>query len=125
MQPTPRWTRLVTPASAPSKVSESGLGLAPRLSPTQTELKSGFASTLAARVSISVTLVTPKKTPRCGKVKPTVGLIASAMLGHLIGRNSRLEPRDATAGDRGVNFRSTHGGGAMIDMHAHWRPAEL
>src|SRR5215467_13696574 len=97
MQPTPSRTRLVTAASAPSSVSESGRGLAPRLSPTQRELKSGFASTFAARASISGTLVTPKKTPRCGSVKPTAGVIASALLGHLFGRNSRSEPGDATA----------------------------
>src|SRR5262245_52388368 len=71
MQPTPRRRRRVTPASAPSSAIESGRGLAPRLSPTHTESKSGLASALAARASISATVVTPKKTPRWGSVKPT------------------------------------------------------
>src|SRR5262249_53745925 len=70
MQPTPSRTRFVTAARAPSRVSESGRGLAPRLSPTQTDSKNGLASAFAASASISATLVTPKKTPRCGSVKP-------------------------------------------------------
>jgi len=64
MQPTPSLTRRVAAASAPSSAIESGRGLAPRLSPTQTDPKSGSASARAARVSISGTVVTPKKTPR-------------------------------------------------------------
>src|SRR6266404_2272478 len=76
MQPTPSRTRRVTPASAPSSAIESGRGLAPRLSPTQTESKRGSASARAASASISATVVMPKKTPRWGRVKPTP-LIAS------------------------------------------------
>src|SRR5215470_7531686 len=75
MQPTPRRRRVVTEARAPSKVSESGRGLAPRLSPTQTDPKNGLASAFAAKASISATLVTPKKTPRCGSVKPIIALV--------------------------------------------------
>ena len=80
MQPTPSRMRCVAEASAPSSVSESGLGLAPRLSPTQIDPKSGFASTFAASASISATVVTPKKTPRCGSVKPMVGLVGRVIL---------------------------------------------
>jgi hypothetical protein len=40
MQPTPSVTRDVAVANPPSRVSESGLGLANRLSPTHTESNS-------------------------------------------------------------------------------------
>src|SRR6185436_3496733 len=73
MQPTPSRRRRVAAASAPSSAIESGRGLAPRLSPTQTEPKSGSASAFAASASISATVVTPKTTPRWGRVKPNPG----------------------------------------------------
>src|SRR5262250_802757 len=99
MQPTPRRRRVVTEARAPSKVSESGRGLAPRLSPTHTDPKNGLASALAAKLSISATLVTPKKTPRCGKVKPIIVPVRFVI--------GRLELRRA----------SFHRGRPLADLH--------
>src|SRR5436189_4611427 len=70
MHPTPSTRRRVAVASPPSSVSESGLGLANRLSPTQIESNSGLASAWAASAIIFSIDVTPKKTPRCGSVNP-------------------------------------------------------
>src|SRR5438093_5535016 len=74
MQPTPSVTRRVAAQRAPSSAIESGRGLASRLSPTQSESNTGFASTSRDSVRSSSTVVIPKNTPRCGSVKPNVSL---------------------------------------------------
>src|SRR5262245_19576547 len=82
MQPTPRVTRRVAEASAPSSEIESGRGLASRLSPTQSESNNRSASTSRAMVMSSSTVVAPKNTPRCGSVNPNeraCGLMTSLL----------------------------------------------
>ena len=70
MQAAPSVTRDVAVASPPSREIESGRGLAKTLSPTQTESKRGSASARRARSMSCAEVVTPKKTPRCGRVRP-------------------------------------------------------
>src|SRR3954453_14687534 len=70
MQAAPSVTRDVAVANPPSREIESGRGLAKTLSPTQTESKRGSASARRARSMSCAEVVTPKKTPRCGRVRP-------------------------------------------------------
>src|SRR5262245_1901744 len=74
MQPTPSVTRLVAAVRAPSSAIESGRGLASRLSPTHSESNTGFASTSRASDISCSTVVTPKNTPRCGRVNPNLSV---------------------------------------------------
>src|SRR5262245_30462237 len=74
MQPTPSVTRLVAAVRAPSSAIESGRGLASRLSPTHSESNTGCASNSRASDISCSTVVTPKNTPRCGRVNPNLSV---------------------------------------------------
>ncbi len=103
MQPTPSTTRSVTPASAPSSVSDSGRGFAIKLSPTQTDSNSGSSSARRARPSISATVVAPKRAPRCGRVRPKV--MGSDMAG-LRSWDALRRPAGPSAGGRRAPWRA-------------------
>jgi hypothetical protein len=86
MQPTPSLTRLVIAANAESRAIDSNLGLASKLSPTQTALKAPESSPRLAISKSSGTVTAPMMTPRFASVSPNeamVRLAQSAFLGAL------------------------------------------
>src|SRR3989338_2874523 len=70
MQPTASRTFWVTEAKAESSVTDSSLGLARRLSPTQTASKATDASARCAMSMRSLVLTAPMMTPRFASVRP-------------------------------------------------------
>ena len=73
MQPTPRRSLVVTPASAESSVTDSSRGLASRLSPAHTASKKPERSACTVRSRRSGTFTAPRTTARFARMRPNDG----------------------------------------------------